>query len=182
MVSQHLHDISKMDMMSLDTGEYKWINFTQEIDLSGLEKIHTGGSSDSYILHSIQAPKVHMGVKREEFFKSLLNKHADALLTGARIFVTRMDEELVDHSDCRIKGLPGNIDQTKPPKNFKDAMGRKDRQEWAEAYDAEHQGFYEPQDPKTGARHQDLGKNYAHGIQDCKWSIQQAQGASVCDG
>ncbi len=51
--SQNLHDTTEMDMMSLNTGEYKWINFTQEIDLSGLEKIHTGGSSDSYILRSI---------------------------------------------------------------------------------------------------------------------------------
>ena len=107
-----------------------------------------------------------MGVKREEFFKSLLNKHADALLTGARIFVTRMDEELVDHSDCRIKGLPGNIDQTKPPKNFKDAMGRKDPQEGTEAYDAETKvsTASDPQDPKTGARGQDLGNDYAHRV------------------
>ena len=30
-----------------------------------------------------------------------------------------------------------------PPKNFKDAMLRADRQEWAEAYDKEYQGFKE---------------------------------------
>jgi hypothetical protein len=62
-----------------------------------------------------------MGVKREEFFKSLLNKRADKLLTGARVFVGRKDEERVD------------------------AISRQDRQEWAEAYDPEHQGFYEHQ-------------------------------------
>ncbi len=45
------------------------------------------------------------------------------------------------HSDGRIKGLAGNIDPTKPPKNFKEAMGREDSQEWAEACDAGHQAF-----------------------------------------
>ncbi len=52
MVSQHLHDITEMDTISLDTWEYKWIHFTQDIDLSGFEKIYSVGSSDSYILRS----------------------------------------------------------------------------------------------------------------------------------
>jgi hypothetical protein len=41
----------------------------------------------------------------------------------------------------RIKGLPNNIDHTKPPKNFRDAMMREDCQEWAEALDKEYMGF-----------------------------------------
>jgi hypothetical protein len=40
----------------------------------------------------------------------------------------------------RVKGLPGNIDPSKPPKSFKDAVSREDRQQWAEAYDREFQG------------------------------------------
>jgi hypothetical protein len=53
------------------------------------------------------------------------------------------DQVQVEPYGNRIKGLPGNIDPTKPPKNFRDAMSREDSQEWAEAYDAEHQGFHE---------------------------------------
>jgi hypothetical protein len=53
MVSQHLHDITAVDVMSLDMGEYNWIYFTQKINLGEFEKIHSGGSSDSYILRSI---------------------------------------------------------------------------------------------------------------------------------
>jgi hypothetical protein len=30
-----------------------------------------------------------------------------------------------------------------PPKNFKDAIARDDKQEWAEAYNKEYQGFKE---------------------------------------
>ena len=83
-----------------------------------------------------------MGVKKEEFFKSLLNKRADEILTSARVFMATKDQARVETDGSRIKGLPGNIDPTKPPKNFRDAMSREDRQE---AYDAEHQGFYEHQ-------------------------------------
>ncbi len=86
-----------------------------------------------------------MGVTIEEFFKSLLNKCADELLTGVRIFVARMHEQQEEHLSGRIRGLPGNIDPTKPPKDFNDVMSREDQQEWAEEYNAEHQGLYEHQ-------------------------------------
>ncbi len=81
-----------MDVMSLDTG-----NITGSISHLRLISVDLRRSiqeaSDSYILRSISDPKVHVGVKREEFFKSLLNKkHADELLTGALFFVERMDE------------------------------------------------------------------------------------------
>ncbi len=41
--------------------------------------------------------------------------------------------------------MPAGIDVTKPqaPKKFWDAMRREYRQEWAEAYDSEYQGFYD---------------------------------------
>jgi hypothetical protein len=39
--------------------------------------------------------------------------------------------------------VPADIDVIKPPKKFRDAMSREDRQEWAEAYDSEYQGFYD---------------------------------------
>jgi hypothetical protein len=39
--------------------------------------------------------------------------------------------------------VPAGKDVTKPPKNFRDAMSREDRQEWADAYDSEYQGFYD---------------------------------------
>ncbi len=58
-----------------------------------------------------------MGVKRGEFFKSLLKKHVDELLAGAHVFVARKDVERVGPSAGLIKGLPGNIDPTKQPKN-----------------------------------------------------------------
>ncbi len=87
----------------------------------------------------------------------MLNKRADEILTSARVFMATKDQARVELDCSRIKGLPGIIDPTNPPKNFRDAMSREDRQEWAEAYDAEHQGFYEHQTlsisrPEPGAK------------------------------
>ncbi len=45
MVSQHLDDITVVDVMSLDTGNYEWIHFTPEIDLAIIS-----GDSKRYIL------------------------------------------------------------------------------------------------------------------------------------
>ncbi len=128
-----------------------------------------------------------MGVKKEEFFKSVLNKRADEILTSVRVFMATKDQALVEPDGSRIKGLPGNIDPTKPPKNLRDAMSREDHREWAEAYDAEYQGFYEHQTlsisrPEPGAKIFKLRNNNAYRVQDCEWAIHQAQSAIVGDG
>jgi hypothetical protein len=54
-----------------------------------------------------------------------------------------MEEGSSSNISTRVKGLPGNIDPSKPPKIFKDAMSRKDRRQLADAYDREYQGFFE---------------------------------------
>jgi hypothetical protein len=58
-----------MNVLSLDTAEYEWIKFTQEIDLNRFENIHSGGSMDSYILRPISDPRIHMGVESEEILQ-----------------------------------------------------------------------------------------------------------------
>ena len=73
-----------------------------------------------------------MGVRRKDFFRSLLHKRADELLVKARALVARMEEEISPRGVARVKGLPEGIDPSKPPKNFKDAMNRIDRQQWAD--------------------------------------------------
>ena len=42
-----------------------------------------------------------------------------------------------------LKGLPTSVNPDRPPKNYKDAMSREDKQDWAEAYDKEYRGFME---------------------------------------
>ena len=146
MVDEHIDNLMKVDILTPEQGQVQWINFAPDTDLNNFEKIHSGGSTDSYIMRSLSHPNICMRVKREDFFRTLLQKRAEEL-AYSRVFVARLDSE--PESDLRrgtssgTKGLPGNIDPNKPPKNFKDAMQRIDRQEWAEAYDAEYQGFLE---------------------------------------
>ena len=92
---------------------------------------------------SLADPDLYMGVKREDFFKSLLSKRTDELLFSARAPVAQMKEELVTRPEGLTTGVPVGINVNKPPKNFRDAMRRENRQEWAEAYDSEYQGFLE---------------------------------------
>ena len=66
-----------------------------------------------------------------------------------------MEEELSQRNDNRVKGLSNGIDQSKPPKNFKDAMRDNNGQK---TYDREYQGFYEHQTlkvarPEPGTRY-----------------------------
>jgi hypothetical protein len=62
-VERHLSESSDSDMVELDIFSlgnegYKWVKYTPETNLNDLEKLHSGESSDSYILHSIADPKV----------------------------------------------------------------------------------------------------------------------------
>ncbi len=60
-------------------------------------------------------------------------------------------------------------------------MSREERQEWAVANDAEHQGFYEHQTLKIARRSQtlDLRHDDTYRVHYCEWAIHQAQGAIV---
>ena len=86
------------------------------VDLNDFEKVHSGGSSDSYILLSLAYPNLYMGVKREDFFKSLLSKRTDdsELLFSARALVAQMKEEQV--TSLEGPGPVTGIDVEKPPK------------------------------------------------------------------
>jgi hypothetical protein len=62
--------------------------------------------------------------------------------------LSRMEAALVNTpvggpSESRVNGLPDSMDPNKPLRNYRDATQREDQQEWAEAYDKEHQGFIE---------------------------------------
>ncbi len=95
MVDAHLINIAELgmlDIVTLDRGETKWAKYEQSINLNDYVKIYSGGSSGSYMLQSISDPNTYMGIRREDFFQSLLNKCADELpvLYSARTLVARM--------------------------------------------------------------------------------------------
>ena len=77
MIDDHLTNLADIDVVRLDNGDMKWINYDSSVDLNDFEKVHSGGSSDSYILRSLADPNLYRGVRREDFFKSLLSKRTD---------------------------------------------------------------------------------------------------------
>jgi hypothetical protein len=57
------------------------------------------------------------------------------------IAATKQQAQLASADHCNLQGLDLDIDPERAPKNFKDAISRKDRQEWAEALNKECRGF-----------------------------------------
>ena len=59
MVDAHLINIAELgmlDIVTLDRGEKKWVKYEPSINLNDYEKVHSRGSSDSFILRSIIDP------------------------------------------------------------------------------------------------------------------------------
>ena len=72
MIDNHIDHITSLDVVTPEPGHYQFINFDNTINLDDFEKIHSGGSSGSYILRSIAHPNICMRVEREKFFRFLL--------------------------------------------------------------------------------------------------------------
>ena len=67
MIDNHIDHITRLDILTPEPGQYQFIKFDNSINLDDFEKIHSGGSSGSYLLRSIAHPNVCMRVEREEF-------------------------------------------------------------------------------------------------------------------
>ena len=136
MIDGRISEDNEVEILSQVQNEVKWIEYAPYIDLNDFEKVHVGDGSE-YILRSITKPDVYMKVSRESFFQSLLKKNSDELLSKARALVARMEAEppwTSEGNPTRVKGLPSSINPSKPPRSYRDAMTREDRQEWGEAY------------------------------------------------
>ena len=58
MIDKHVDDLSNIDVLTRDQGGITWINYSDNMDLNQYEKVHSGGSSDSYILLSKLDPQL----------------------------------------------------------------------------------------------------------------------------
>ena len=146
MIENHLADDCNVDILSELQKDITWIEYNDQINLHDFEKVHVNTSSDQYTLRSINDPDTYMKMTRESFFAALLKQNSDEMLINARVLVAKIEAEVScenKENPIKVKGLPNSIDTSKPPRNYKDAMSREDRQEWAAAYMEEHQGFHE---------------------------------------
>ncbi len=153
MIRGKLDEDNNIEILSVYKLPTRWIDFTPEINLDQYGKVHVGNGGH-YILRSKTEKDVYMKVSREAFFQSLLQRNSNELLSKARGLLSRMEAEHVNTplgGPSRVKGLPDSIDPNKPPLNYRNAMRREDRQEWAEAYDIE-QGTLKIASPEKEAK------------------------------
>ena len=121
MIDNHIDHITNLDVVTPEVepgpepGYYQFIQFDYSINLDDFEKIHSGGSSGSYILRSIAHPNICMWVEREDFFRSLLQRRSDQLLINARALVARMEVELPEGDDAAPTAGQCKIDTNCPP-------------------------------------------------------------------
>ncbi len=92
----------------------------------------SGGSTDSYILQSTIDPRLHMGVRHEEFFQFLLDSQLVSWHQAQGRLRQDLDRRQYSLRRGGVKGLAISNEPSKQQKNFKETMSREDEQEWAE--------------------------------------------------
>ena len=104
--------------------QVKWEPYNK-LHISNYKKVHYDVVSDVMVLQVYTRKNTFVRVTQKQFNDDLLN-----LLT---IAATEQQAHLASAGHRTLKGLDPDIDPDRAPKNFKDAMSRKDRQEWAGA-------------------------------------------------
>ena len=139
MIGQQNDDCG-IDILYQSPSDIKWIEYDKSMVPNGVQIVHSERSSGMLVLKSRTQPDTFIRVNREQFFKDSLDVEAARGPTERTFTAVPIPQ---NPNSKRVAGLPACIDPTKPPKNFKDAMSRPDRQQWAEAYNKEYQGFIE---------------------------------------
>ena len=101
-----------------------WVPYDKSLPSTMYEKVHYDTQSDVLILRLTNAENTYAKTTHIQYLKDILDRQT--------AFVASLST---------TKGLPDYIDPNRPPKNYKDAMTRPDREEWATAYQKEFQGF-----------------------------------------
>ncbi len=60
MIDKSIDHLSNVDVLTFDQGGIEWIKYSADMDLNDFEKVHSGGSSDSYTLRSKSSPQMYM--------------------------------------------------------------------------------------------------------------------------
>ena len=96
---------------------------------AGYYKKHRyNATTDELILQVADQPDTFASTTQYQYFRDILDVQKAYLAT------------IVDEGNSSNGAQPG-VDLNKPPKNFKDALSRKDANDWIESYRREYQGF-----------------------------------------
>ena len=110
----------------------KW-ELYNKLHISNYKEVHYDVVSDVMVMQVNTRENTFVRVTQKQYNTDLLE-----LLT---IRARQHQAHFAGAAHRTLKGLDPDIDPDRAPKNFKDAMSRKDRQEWTEALNKEYRGF-----------------------------------------
>jgi hypothetical protein len=103
----------------------KWVPYDKSLPSNLYEKVHYDRQSDTLILRLTTEQNTYAKTTQMQYFTDILSVQTAFVASLVRT----------------VEGLPPGIDPDRPPKNYKEAMARPDREKWAAAYQKEFQGF-----------------------------------------
>ena len=132
-VEQYQSDNST-DILYRNPSDVKWIPYNK-LHVSNYTGVHYDSTSDVMVMRVNTENNSYTRVTQKQWLMDKLD------LTKAIFEEQQANFAGVTHRT--LKGLPPSINPDRPPKNYKDAMSREDRQEWGEAFTKEYRGFVE---------------------------------------
>ena len=133
MVEQFQSDNST-DILFTNPSDVAWIPYNK-LHIAEYTRVHYDPTSDVMVMR-VQS-------KDNTFTRVTQLKWCMDKLDLAKAVTEEHQANFAGSTHRTLKGLPTSINPDRPPKNFKDAMSREDKQEWAEAFDKEYRGFKE---------------------------------------
>ena len=112
----------------------KWITYNP-LHISNYTRVHFDPASDLMVMR--------VNTETNSFTRVNQLKWLQDKLALSNAVIDEQTAYIAGISHRTLKGLPQSVDPDRPPKNYKDAMSREDKQDWAEAYDKEYRGFME---------------------------------------
>jgi hypothetical protein len=133
MIEKYQSDQST-DILFRTESDVKWIPYNP-LHISNYTRVHFDPASDLMVMR--------VNTETNSFTRVTQLKWIQDKLALANTVIEEQTAYFAGISHRTLKGLPQSVDPDRPPKNYKDAMSREDKQDWAEAYDKEYRGFME---------------------------------------
>ncbi len=146
--SKGITQLSTVDILFQAPSDIKWTTYNRS-HVSNYTKVHYDTVSDIMVMLVNSAPNTYVRVTHKQYTMDMLD-----LLKAA---AARHYDHLAAAPHSTLKGLGPEINPDHPPKNYKDAVSRKDHEKWEEAMMKEYCGFQDMKalaivKPPKGAR------------------------------
>ena len=124
MVEKYQSDNST-DILYKTPSDVNWIPYNR-LHIANYTRVHYDSASDVMVMRVNTEANTYTQVTQRQWLMDKLDLEKER--------IEEVEAHFAGVSHRTLKGLPPSIDPDRPPKNYKDAMSREDKQEWAEAY------------------------------------------------